>query len=291
MKLVASISSRLPPVGISPHWLTQAVLNMIINSGEAIAPAKAGRVRVHAELPPDRREVRLVVADNGRGMSAAVQRRALDVFFTTKSRSMGTGLGLPLARRVVVRAGGRIEIHSRVGEGTVVTLAIPVVAEPVNAGDAFPVLHPCAAISVRDPRTAAQISQFLVRGGVQVPSRRGDGPGAVDLWVVEPSARALRLAVAWCRRKPGRVVVLLGVPARTTRSSWARLDAHVIEAPDDPEAARHALTSATRAVLDARVTRPVIVAVVPARQSPVRPRAVPRAVSKRPIRRRQETRK
>lgn len=96
----ASFPADLPPVGIAPQWLTQAMLNLIVNAGEAIPKGRKGKIRVWADAPSGTRVVRLGVTDNGSGMTREVQRRALDLFFTTKSRSMGTGLGLPLARKV-----------------------------------------------------------------------------------------------------------------------------------------------------------------------------------------------
>ena len=69
--------------------------------------------------------MRLSVSDNGAGMTEEVRRRALEMFFTTKPRGLGTGLGLPLVRKVAEGAGGVLEIESAVGKGTTVTLVLP----------------------------------------------------------------------------------------------------------------------------------------------------------------------
>jgi signal transduction histidine kinase len=83
----------------------------------------------------ERREVELLVKDNGRGMSASERRRAFQPGFTTKRR--GWGLGLALARRVVREYHqGRITIvESMPGRGTTVSVALPV-APSSNAGSA-----------------------------------------------------------------------------------------------------------------------------------------------------------
>jgi signal transduction histidine kinase len=58
-------------------------------------------------------------------MSEEQMKRALKPFHTTKAK--GLGIGLPLARRIVERMGGRISLASRLGEGTVVRLTLPAV--------------------------------------------------------------------------------------------------------------------------------------------------------------------
>jgi len=67
----------------------------------------------------------IAVADNGPGMTPEVKDKVFDPFFTTRSR--GTGLGLPIAKRVVEAHGGRIVIETPAGGGTVVSMSLPVV--------------------------------------------------------------------------------------------------------------------------------------------------------------------
>jgi len=66
---------------------------------------------------------RLQVADDGCGMTAEVKARAFDLFFT--SRVAGTGMGLAMVRRAVLRHGGRVRIESEPGHGTVITVELP----------------------------------------------------------------------------------------------------------------------------------------------------------------------
>jgi PAS domain S-box-containing protein len=156
VKLLASLPMGLPSVRIAPHWLTQGMLNLIVNAGEALpAGRRPARIRVWARAGDDGKTIRLGVSDNGRGMAHSVQRRAFDLFFTTKPRSMGTGLGLPLARKVALRAGGTIELKSEAGKGTTVVMVLPA-ASHGNAGN--------------NPRAAEKRSATGVGGG---PSGRG----------------------------------------------------------------------------------------------------------------------
>jgi hypothetical protein len=119
------IPAHLPPVAVAPHRLTQAVLNLLVNAGKAVSGADGG-VRLWAELEPGGDVVRVCVSDNGVGMSEAVRRRAVEPFFTTKTRGLGTGMGLTLVDGVVRGAGGYLEIESIEGEGTTVSMRFPV---------------------------------------------------------------------------------------------------------------------------------------------------------------------
>lgn len=104
-----------------PIQLQQVVLNLLLNSVEAMP--RGGTIRVEAGRVGD--EVRLVVIDDGVGMTPEVLGAALQPYFTTKPRTEGTGLGLPTAEGIVVRAGGRLELESTPGRGTRATVTLP----------------------------------------------------------------------------------------------------------------------------------------------------------------------
>ncbi len=245
VKMVASLPANLPAVKIAPHWLTQAVLNLIVNAGEAIPEERrTGRVEIWAKASGDGRMLRLGVTDNGVGMRSEVRKRALDLFFTTKVRGMGTGLGLPLARKVATRAGGDLEIESRLGRGTTVVLVLPVSTEKPSKRSWAVARSRRATVSVRDPRTLALISQIITSAGVEVSAVHDGGPGESDLWVAEPTATTLTAAASWRKRSGDRAIVLLGVPPKSTMTKWAALGVTVIESPEDFEAIRYALGQA-----------------------------------------------
>ena len=110
----------LPPIATPPHALTRAMLNLLVNAREAMPAAHSTRdcvVRIEARRGDVPDEVIIEVRDNGVGMSPEIRRRALELFFTTKTRGLGTGLGLPLVRSVMDRAGGSLEIDSVPTEG------------------------------------------------------------------------------------------------------------------------------------------------------------------------------
>jgi len=74
-------------------------------------------------------QIIIQIVDNGKGMSPEVLRQALNPFFTTKPVGSGTGIGLSLTERIIKRHGGMIDISSKEGEGTTVTMTLPVGGE------------------------------------------------------------------------------------------------------------------------------------------------------------------
>jgi signal transduction histidine kinase len=99
--------------------LKQAVLNLVLNALRA--NADGGRVTVRTA--GDAGCLVVAVVDDGEGMSPEVREKALTPFFTT--REEGTGLGLPLVRRIAEQHGGSVEISSEPGVGTTVTMTFP----------------------------------------------------------------------------------------------------------------------------------------------------------------------
>ncbi len=119
----ASVERRLdpcPPVEGSRASLVQVVLNLVTNAAHALA--RGGRVAV--SLAPDGAEVRLVVEDDGAGMTPDVAARAFEPFFTTRGGE-GIGLGLPIVRGIVERHGGTVSLETAPGAGTKVTVRLP----------------------------------------------------------------------------------------------------------------------------------------------------------------------
>jgi GAF domain-containing protein len=93
-------------------------------------------------------------------------------------------------------------------------------------------------------RTAALGSRVLIGAGVRVTPANGNGPGKSDLWVTEPTTKALGEALRWRKRHQARSVVLLGAPTERARKQWAAVGSIVIDFPEDFEAIRHGLGEA-----------------------------------------------
>jgi signal transduction histidine kinase len=100
--------------------LKHALLNLVLNALQATP----GGGSIAIESAGDERGLEIAVRDTGEGMAEDVLPRVFDAFFTT--REGGTGLGLPIARRIVEAHAGTLDIRSRPGRGTVARITLPV---------------------------------------------------------------------------------------------------------------------------------------------------------------------
>jgi signal transduction histidine kinase len=102
--------------------LSNLVLNSVMH---AFPDGRTGTISFKAHAFGDR-EVEIVMADDGRGMSPQIRRQAFDPFFTTRRREGATGLGLHIVHSMVVdRLEGRLALESEPGAGTTVRLILP----------------------------------------------------------------------------------------------------------------------------------------------------------------------
>ena len=113
-------------VPLAEGELMQIVVNLVLNARDACATG--GRIVVRTRTAGA--EVLVEVEDTGRGMDEATVKHAFEPFFTTKEDT-GTGLGLAMVKATVSERGGRVAIASREGEGTTVSILLPIVATPL----------------------------------------------------------------------------------------------------------------------------------------------------------------
>jgi PAS domain S-box-containing protein len=242
VRLRVDLPSDLPAVGVAPHRLTQAVLNLLINASEAITGA--GTVRLWAENSDGQQYVRIGVTDNGRGMTSEVQHRAFDPFFTTKQRRRATGLGLSLVHGIVHSAGGTVEIDSAPRRGTTIVLNLPVApTDAVTRETAGRDQTASAAVSLRDRRIAACFKALLASAGFAVRPAPTRGPVRVDLWVTEPGPGSLRAARRLRAADPNCRIVVFG----RASDEWLALGALTVEREGGLSTMREALAHAISA--------------------------------------------
>jgi signal transduction histidine kinase len=129
------VPADLPSVRLDKDLFNQALLNLVLNATQAMP--EGGELTIQAEYlcPSPTRggerggvhsEVQLSFIDTGCGMSPEVMRQIFKPFYTT--RSSGSGLGLPTARRIIEAHGGTIDVQSEPGKGTKFTIALPTVS-------------------------------------------------------------------------------------------------------------------------------------------------------------------
>ena len=99
--------------------LKQVFLNVLLNSVEAMD--QSGRISISTARENGHLEVS--IADTGPGIAPKDLQRVFDPFYTTKPA--GTGLGLSVVHSIIRQHGGRVNIHSQLGEGTTVRIDLP----------------------------------------------------------------------------------------------------------------------------------------------------------------------
>jgi signal transduction histidine kinase/CheY-like chemotaxis protein len=126
--LVFEDANGLPKLRTDELKLAQVLRNLIAN---ALKFTEQGEVRISATGSQDRSRVRLTVADTGIGIRPADMERIFDEFVQIEShqqrRVKGTGLGLPLSRRLTELLGGTLTVESEPGRGSTFTAEIPAV--------------------------------------------------------------------------------------------------------------------------------------------------------------------
>ncbi|HEX8507537.1 MAG TPA: PAS domain-containing protein [Hymenobacter sp.] len=129
-KLVVDVTA-LPPVQFSEKNLRSVVYNLLSNAVKYHSPDRAPRVDVRAHVRPD--HTVLEVHDNGLGIAPAHLPRLFAMFQRFHDHVDGSGIGLYMVKRMVENAGGRIEVHSRLGAGTTFFVHLPHAAAPAAA--------------------------------------------------------------------------------------------------------------------------------------------------------------
>lgn len=134
IRIETVLEKDLWPVMIDPTQLELVILNMAINSRDAMP--NGGRLTIatrnleatDGQLPAGLAGgdyVAISVTDTGTGMTQEVAAKAFEPFFTTKGVGQGTGLGLSQVLGFAQQSGGEVRIHSRPGEGTTITIYLP----------------------------------------------------------------------------------------------------------------------------------------------------------------------
>lgn len=126
----------LPPVAHDPDLIRQVLLNLLLNSVEAIADRGRVLVEAHTVERTDGRapEILITITDTGRGIPREQLGQIFKPFFTTKGQ--GTGLGLSLSKRIIEQHNGRIEVELPPEGGTRFLIRLPLrvaVSEPALA--------------------------------------------------------------------------------------------------------------------------------------------------------------
>src|SRR5690554_4461045 len=116
----------IPEFDSNGGQLRQVLVNLLLNAAQAMPDDSVDKNKIYLRIAERDGYVLIEVEDNGPGILERDKRRLFEPFFTTKSRSDGTGLGLYVCRNIIQSMGGKIEVESTLGEGSIfrVILAI-----------------------------------------------------------------------------------------------------------------------------------------------------------------------
>jgi PAS domain S-box-containing protein len=226
---------RSVPILADPGGLDQVLLNLVVNARDAMPGGGTLLIETNVVVAPDlfgqvREHALLRVTDSGTGMEPEVLARAFEPFYTTKPVGSGVGLGLASAEGFVGMAGGRIEVSSSVGAGTVFRVLIPRAASVVEAAGsdsgtgehaASPGGVAATILVVEDEESIRALARrFLGRAGHRVleavdvdeAERIAGASGQIDLLLTDlvmPGGSGRQLAVRLRAARPDLKVILM----------------------------------------------------------------------------------
>lgn len=162
----------MPPIMGDAHQLQQVFVNLLTNAHQAIRDSQdEGRILITTEVGPSlylghavtkQPLLRLKIEDDGPGIPQHLLTRIFDPFFTTKPAGVGTGIGLSVCHGIVSDHGGYIWAESKLGQGTIFWLELPLAQEA-------------------DLAQAASAEQTVVRQPVPASLKLTNGSGAAIL--------------------------------------------------------------------------------------------------------------
>lgn len=251
----------------------QILLNLAKNARQAMP--RGGRLSISTatvDTGPTR-FVRVEVRDTGSGMDPDTREHAFQAFFTTKAHGKSTGLGLPMVRSIVERAGGSVALTSEVDVGTCVSVDLPVLAGGDKIPSEFPSVFPLPRLGIKavvvedEPLARRAVCDYLAELDCDVLQAttaeealelvRAD-PGNVRLMVTDivlPKMAGPDLAELVRKENPSLAIVLTTAHSRETLVERGRMpnDCEILQKPFTAEG----LLAAIRAVLrDATTVRP-----------------------------------
>ena len=124
---------EMPLIPCDPGQIQQVVFNILKNGAQAMWEQEDGQRSPQFTLTVDRQDAwaRIVIADNGPGITEEIRNRIFEPFYTTKPTGSGTGLGLSIAYFIVTENhAGRLTVRSAPGCGTTFTIKLPLKQQP-----------------------------------------------------------------------------------------------------------------------------------------------------------------
>jgi PAS domain S-box-containing protein len=269
--ITTHLAPDLSPVLADPAMVSQILRHLAINAGQAMPDGGTITITTanvdSADVPepsPTGTYARLTVHDNGHGMTPETLKHAIEPFFTTKGRGLGTGLGLATVYGIVNQLGGVVRITSEPGAGTTITIhlrttdrpvEVPVVAVP-PAGGTETILVAEDEDGIRDSLTrtlsAAGYTVLAAPDGAAALKLAEQHPDGIHLLltdVVMPGMLGDELVTHLHERRPTVKVLFMSGYAGDLMNRYGVLQAGVTVLPKPFTKAE--LLAGVRAIIDA----------------------------------------
>lgn len=124
-----NLEKNLGSVKIEHHLFQEVIMNLLLNSYDAISGN--GKIIISTGKE-DETKIYMSIKDNGSGMDEETIKKIFDPFFTTKEIGTGTGLGLSVCLGIIESHDGKIEVQSKLNEGTTFKITLPTATENEN---------------------------------------------------------------------------------------------------------------------------------------------------------------
>jgi len=267
IRLEASLLAQGAAVTADRGQLEQVLLNLVVNARDALRDGGGGTIMLRTRV--EGKSVLVEVQDDGSGMSADVQARMFEPFFTTKELGQGTGLGLSTVWGIVRDSGGEVRVRSALGEGTTMTVLLPLCApSDAPAADARPTVASGLPVGretillVEDDEQLRALARLglgrlgytvlLARDVDEALARCGEHPGPIDLLVTDvvmPKASGPVVAERVRALRPGTAVLFVsGYPEEALARYGGSAAGPLLRKPYTPRQ----MAAKVREVLDAR---------------------------------------
>jgi len=130
------LADDIPTLTFDPEGLHRAILNVVTNAIDACDHRDDGVVKLWPEFDRKKHQLRVIVEDNGSGIEADDIEKIFAIFVSQKG-GRGTGLGLPVSKKILNEHGGEIKVETEVGSGSRFVLQLPAVS-PKKPDDSAP---------------------------------------------------------------------------------------------------------------------------------------------------------
>ena len=128
------LDDKLPKIKVIPQDIGRVLLNVFNNAFYAVSSedsAKVDKPKVTVSTEQLENNIQITITDNGIGMSQETLEKVFQPFFTTKPTGQGTGLGMSISYDIVTKGhGGELKVESEIGEGTAITVFLPITISP-----------------------------------------------------------------------------------------------------------------------------------------------------------------